>query len=244
MGEMNLTKTITQTAKNQGADLVGTADLSSIRSFHLGEYESLAAVFSRSVSVGIFLMHTIVDQLAKPDELAAILSYHRHAYEVVNQRLDLIASHLASLIQAEGHRAMPIPASLTVDKEQYYGAFSHKLGAHLAGLGWIGKSSLLITPQAGPRVRWATILTDAPLDAMNEEMKSRCGECMECVKICPAGAIHGRQFSANESRDMRVDVHQCDAYRQSRIEVLGVPFLCGLCLYICPFGREIKKHTV
>ncbi|MCK9565162.1 MAG: hypothetical protein M0Q43_03825 [Methanothrix sp.] len=65
--------------------------------------------------------------------------------------------------------------------------FSHKLAAHMAGLGWIGKSCLLITPEAGPRVRWASVLTDAPMKATGYAMAERCGECRKCVDVCPHG---------------------------------------------------------
>ena len=62
----------------------------------------------------------------------------------------------------------PLPAALTVllenlKDERQRAVFSNKLAAHLAGLGWIGKSCLLITPQVGPRVRWVSVLTEAPL---------------------------------------------------------------------------------
>lgn len=102
-------------------------------------------------------------------------------------------------LQHQGYRAFPIPASKrAVVDERVAAIFSHKLAAHMAGLGWIGKSCLLITPQAGPCVRWATVLTDAPMQATGYAMAERCGECRECVEICPQAAFTGRPFREDE----------------------------------------------
>ena len=90
-------------------------------------------------------------------------------------------------------------------KDRQLGFFSHKLAAHLAGLGWIGKSCLLVTLEVGPRVRWASVLTDAPLMA-GEPLEERCGECRGCVEVCPAGAFSGRSFFFDEPRAARFDV--------------------------------------
>jgi hypothetical protein len=61
---------------------------------------------------------------------------------------------------------------------------AHKLAAHLAGLGWIGKSCLLLTEQFGPRVRFVSVLTDAPLEA-GSPLDKPCGKCQVCIDACP-----------------------------------------------------------
>jgi epoxyqueuosine reductase QueG len=117
------------------------------------------------------------------------------------------------------------------------GLFSHKLAAHLAGLGWIGKSCLLIASEVGPRVRWTTILTDAPLEA-GSPLSDRCGDCRLCVEACSSQAFTGRPFDPQEPREARFDAHRCEEYRNHlRDEVTGVR-TCGMCVYICPYGRK------
>jgi epoxyqueuosine reductase QueG len=125
------------------------------------------------------------------------------------------------------------------DEEGLHAAFSHKLAAHLAGLGWIGKSCLLVTPQVGPRVRWASILTDAPLTA-GEPMEERCGECKVCVKACPPQVLTNRNFVSDESREVRYDAHACSVYQKESEEYVKVR-ICGMCVYACPHGREKKN---
>ena len=95
-----------------------------------------------------------------------------YADDIINQRLDHTSSRLGGVLQHMGHRAPPIPSTQqSTYNEQLYGIFSHKMAARLSGLGWIGKCCLLVTPEVGPRVRWGTMLTDAPLKATNKPME-------------------------------------------------------------------------
>jgi epoxyqueuosine reductase QueG len=121
------------------------------------------------------------------------------------------------------------------------GPVSHKLAAHLAGFGWIGKSCLLVTPDNGPRVRWITVLTDAPLQPTGNAMESRCGKCQECVDACPVGAFTGRTFHPDEPREARFDAAACDRYFRE-MEKTGKVAACGMCLYCCPHGRTKKSR--
>ena len=235
---MKLDNLMTESAKAWGADFFGVADLSPAHDAILAQGGPVIAGFPRAVSVGIGLLHAIVDQLPQRAERAVAANYRYHAYDLVNQRLDLMASQLSGALQREGYRALPIPASQRVDDERLCGAFSHKMAAHLAGLGWIGKSCLLVTPRVGPRVRWATILTDAPLSVTGQPMQEQCGDCVECVESCPVKAFTGRPFREDEPREARYAASKCDRYFSRMREQNAGLAVCGLCLYVCPFGRQ------
>jgi len=72
------------------------------------------------------------------------------------------AHHLANLFRREGHRSLPLPAvGCPTDQRFMTAIFSYKHAGELAGLGRIGKHSLLITPEFDPRVRLACVLTGA-----------------------------------------------------------------------------------
>ena len=111
------------------------------------------------------------------------------------------------------------------------------MAARLAGLGWIGKCCLLVTPESGPRVRWGSVLTDASLKATKKPMKDGCGDCQECVDICPTKAFTGEPFREEDPREIRYDAHKCDKYltKLEKTSALGV---CGMCLYVCPYGNN------
>jgi epoxyqueuosine reductase len=225
-----------ETALALGADFCGVADLALAQELVRQLGGELAAQFPRAVSIGVALPSAIVDQLCRHEDKMVALAYRRHGYDTINIRLDQLASRMASILQQVGHRAFPVAASQTIDKERHYGLFSHKLAAHLAGLGWIGKSCLLVTPQVGPRVRWVTVLTDASLEA-GQPVRERCGSCTECVDGCPAHAFTGRHFREDEPREARFDVDKCYVYQRKDREHLG-SILCGMCIYVCPYGRR------
>jgi epoxyqueuosine reductase QueG len=135
---------------------------------------------------------------------------------------------------------MPIPAAKRIDANRVCASVSHKLIARLSGFGWIGKSCLFITPEHGPRVRWTTVFTAAPLEVNDDIMDVRCGSCSLCVNNCPAQAISGRNYADNESREMRFDVSKCIEYLENRRKTAGLN-VCGMCLYICPYGNHGQK---
>jgi epoxyqueuosine reductase len=135
-----------------------------------------------------------------------------------------------------------VPASKRAEDERLCAIFSHKLAAHLAGLGWIGKSCLLVTPQAGPRVRWVSVLTNAPLATTARPLEDRCGGCRQCVDICPVQAFSGQPFRADEPREARYDAHKCNRYFEEMKIRDAESAVRGLCLYVCPYGRG-KEHT-
>jgi epoxyqueuosine reductase len=238
---MDLQHTLRENAEAQGADFFGVADLAPARAAILAQGGPAMAAYPRAISVGIALLNSIVDGLprwADRSDRAVAVHYRQHCYDVVNQRLDLLTSRLSSILQRAGHQALPIPASKRVDDARICAAFSHKLAAHMAGLGWIGKSCLLITPQAGPRVRWATILTDAPLQPTGGPMEQRCGECTLCVDICPVQAFTGEPFRPGEPREKRYDAARCEGHLNALTRQDLDTGVCGLCLYVCPVSSQ------
>lgn len=236
---MILNKKIEDLSKQFGITYFGVADLSIAQDAVIEQGGGIVSRYPYSISLGIPLLKDIVDQLPNRHQRAVVLNYSHHAYDVINQRLDITASIISSFIQNEGYRVLPIPAAERVDDERICASFSHKLGARLAGLGWIGKSCLLVTPQHGPRVRWTSILTDAPLQPTGIPMEEKCDTCKECVDICPTKAFTGRNFCIGEPREIRYDARKCEKY----FEVMKAErqiSVCGMCLYICPFGRKGK----
>jgi epoxyqueuosine reductase QueG len=236
--QMDINLKVKDIADMWGADFVGVADLSPAHEAILAQGGPVVAAYPRAISVGIGLLHTIVDQLPNRSDRAVALSYQYHSYDLINQRLDLLISQMSRFLQREGYRSLPVPASKRADDERICAAFSHKIAAHLAGFGWIGKSCLLVTPEIGPRVRWATVLTDAPLRITGEPTAANCGTCNQCVAICPVQAFTGEPFRASDPRETRYDAGKCDNYFTEMKEKDPELAVCGLCLYVCPHGRK------
>jgi epoxyqueuosine reductase len=233
---MTLQKDLERQARDMGARFFGVADLTVAQEFIVAQGGEFLATYPRALAVGIALNDGIVDQLPRHKEVAAARTYDR-LFDTVNWSLDRIALRLSVALNEHGFRTVLIPASDRVDDEDLLGLFSHKLAARLAGLGWIGPSCLLVTPEIGPRVRWVTVLTDASLEAGNP-ISDQCGDCQRCVEACPPQAFTGRPFDPGEPREARFDVRRCQEYRiHLRDEVSGVR-TCGMCVYVCPHGRK------
>lgn len=237
--EESLKIELEKTAKGLGADLFGVANLTIAQDFICKQGGEHLRKFSRAISIGIRLLDAIVEELYNHEDPKVIFTY-KALYNTVNSRLDHITLLLAKRIQEKGHQAYPIPASQTIDSKKLIGTISHKLAANLSSLGWIGKSCLLITPEYGPRVRFATILTDTPVKA-GSPIDNKCYDCTKCVDICPVKAFTGARFNPSEPREARFKAHLCRNYSEKRREKLGEG-ICGLCVYICPYGRSSKNR--
>ena len=233
---MTLQEELERQARVMGARFFGVADLTVAQEAIVAQGGEFLAAYPRALSVGIALSDGIVDQLPRHKEVAVARTYDR-LYDTVNWSLDRIALCLSVTLNEHGFQTFLIPASDRVNREHLLGLFSHKLAARLAGLGWIGPSCLLVTPELGPRVRWVTVLTDAPLET-GSPLSDRCDDCQRCVETCPAQAFTGRPFDPEEPREARFDVCRCQEYRiHLRDEISGVR-TCGMCVYVCPYGRK------
>lgn len=233
---MGLQTILEETAKNLGAFYFGVADLSLASGGPVTPYEKrLISEYPFAISIGVPLSPEVVERIGEQEDIPALLNYGFHVYNMISPLIDHITSRLTFIIMREGYRAFPIPATQTLDRENLRGIFSNKMAASLAGLGWIGKSCLLVTPDRGPRVRWGTILTDAPLHP-GRPVEVGCGECIVCVEACPADAFTGRNFEPSEPREMRMRARKCDQFLTKRGRNIGTR-VCGMCVYICPWGK-------
>jgi len=225
---------IRRLAHSLGVDKVGFADLSGYED-EFGISERLIRAYPRAISLGVVLLDEVIETIG-PDGPSPIYAYH---YRQVNALLDHVALLVAKFCKEKGYRALPLPASQIVDWPRQLGRISHKAVAVLAGLGWLGKSLLVITPDHGPRVRFTTVLTDMPLET-GEPLRCRCGSCRACVEACPAKAIKDVRFEIRPRR--RDDVFDYLACLKKLEEFARDPsigeLVCGICVKVCPYGRK------
>ena len=108
------------------------------------------------------------------------------------------------------------------------GFISLKLLAKAAGLGWQGRSLLVISPEYGPFHRLIAILTDLPLQA-NEAIKNRCGDCRKCIEACPQNALTFVAFNDHPScREDVLDIQSCLGDNGCLVCILSCPLLKSL----------------
>lgn len=207
-------------AETSGATLFGVADITSFKDKFYIEPASILDDLKYGISIGVRLSGKVLETVI--NEPTKIYAFH---YKRVNSLLDEIALKISTFIQNNGSSALPIPASQVENWENQYGAVSHKLVAHLAGLGFIGRSGLLVNPKFGSQVRYATILTDFPLKTDKPEAGD-CGDCYECVKVCPVEAIK------QDVTDL--DLKACRELLKGFSRRPGIGhFICGICVKVC-----------
>lgn len=106
----------------------------------------------------------------------------------------------------------------------------------MAGLGWIGRQSLLVTREFGTFVLLCELVIDCEVDYYDEPLpeQDRCGACRRCVELCPAQAI-------NENRT--IDARRCIACRTIECDDAGEEplsgwiFGCDVCQSCCPHNK-------
>ena len=187
----------------------------------------------------VTLMFRLSDAVVDEIDGAPTYAYFQH-YRAANALLDRCALLACEMLRRDGARAYPIAASQSVHDrgDKYTGIYQHKSAAVAAGLGWIGKSALFISPVYGPRVRLATVLTDRELPVTGQPMESRCGDCRRCVEACPAGAVKGVNYVRGMAREDIFDAEKCSAHMKKAYGHIGRGAVCGLCMRACPYGQN------
>jgi len=150
----------------------------------------------------------------------------RDYHKVIRARLQKLAYRIEAITGPFGYRAFVDSAPVL-----------EKALARNAGLGWIGKHSNLINPQAGSWFFIGELYTDLPLPTDEPFTKNHCGTCNACIDICPTQAITG---------PYQVDARRCISYltielRGSIPEEFRKPignriYGCDDCQLVCPWN--------
>lgn len=186
------------------------------------ELQEIARRYPRAVVFGYALSAGVLETINDHPTLI-----YKHHYKTINWLLDQTAYHLAALLDMSGSRGLAIPASQTVDWSSQKGHVSHKKLGVAAGLGWIGRSGLLIHPRYGAWVRYVSVLTDLEFEP-DTQISSDCGTCRKCISVCPAQAIS----------ENGVDLVSCRRKLSEFSRQPGIgQYICGVCVKVCDGQR-------
>jgi epoxyqueuosine reductase len=197
--------------------------------------------FNYGISIGRRLDNSIVENIIE----GPTKEYYLH-YRQINEELTVLSLKIAAILNSKNIETLTVAPTVSTGELDtiYYNTLrtdlSHKMVATRAGLGWIGKTDLLITKKFGPRLRLTSLLLKAsPGTNSVPIVKSLCGRCNICVEACPAKAANGKKWNINVEREEFYYPwkcrEQCAEFGRSRLSTDAR--VCGICVALCPVGR-------
>ncbi len=196
-----------------GVDLVGITDLSSITGMPLG-VPTEAALFLRHYHSAIVMGAQIGKLGEQSSGTEASLFLEKAAIEVVDK------------LERKRRHVLTIHTEDEFDPVNRIGLMSLKVLAKSAGLGWQGRSLLIVSPQYGPIHRWIGVLTDMKLPG-DAPIPNQCGDCAMCIEECPTEALKLNDFDDHPAcREDVLDIGLC----------MGDDG-CTECLTVCPWAQ-------
>ncbi|MDD2707345.1 MAG: hypothetical protein PHV34_04990 [Verrucomicrobiae bacterium] len=220
---MLTSKDVKEFAKKAGADLVGMASMDRFegapkqmdpRYIFPGAKTLIALAFRiprgtlRGIEEGTYFInystmgYAHINGIQIPTTLRAVTNFlEDQGWEAVPITME---NHFAAISDGDGKLYNRPTVAVSPDKPVPDVMIHFRIAAVAAGLGEIGHSNLLLTPEFGPRQRVAFILTDAPLEPDPLYEGKLCDHCMRCVKDCG-----GKAISAKETVEVNVAGKKC-----------------------------------
>lgn len=187
-------------ARENGAALVGIAPKQRLMSAPPSADPNYVLPSTRSViSVAVPLDRNIIrDFLSKKEWLT-----HGADQKRIYQQLYTITDRLSDFLRAKGFETKGIEANNiyrpepggidAINRVEMVPDFSNRYAAVAAGIGWLGWSSNLMTPQFGSAVYLTSVLTSAELEADPLLEENPCDKCKLCTTVCPVQMISTRE---------------------------------------------------
>ncbi len=165
-------------------------------------------------------------------ELTPVLARYALGYDyhiIMKKRLYLLLDYIRSQSK---HAAGIVTCDNSPVLEKYW--------AREAGLGWIGKNTLLINNRYGSYLTLGEILLNIPLPP-DQPVRDKCNNCSQCIQACPSHAL---------KKPYLLDTNQCISYltveyrhhynRQQQQISSGHFFGCDICQEACPYNQDLK----
>lgn len=153
----------------------------------------------------------------------------RDYHKLVRKRLATLAKRLQEA--AGGHHRAFVDSAPVLERAI----------AEQAGLGWIGKNSMLINDKAGSWFFLGEIYTDLPLPVSAPKTEKHCGSCTACLDICPTQAFVGPfELDARKCISYLTIEHKGSIEVELRSKIGNRIFGCDDCQLFCPWNKFAK----
>ena len=230
MKDLPLTEQVKSLGRELGLDLIGVCSVNSLpRLENLDHQRNVQAILPEATSVIVGGVRIISSAIQSSRENVRIAQYSTMC---LYNEMERISYRLSRFLDNKGYCSAAVPTYLPIDMYKNLGLvgdISLRHAAVEAGLGSLGLSGLVLTPEYGPRIRFLAVLTDAPLVADSRRGEKLCDDCGICVDRCPVGAI---------SKNGTVDVRKCANEHMK----FGLPGLVRFCRNLVGADNE-QLHT-
>ncbi|HHT17933.1 MAG TPA: epoxyqueuosine reductase [Papillibacter sp.] len=145
----------------------------------------------------------------------------KREFHSLERKMGALARKIAAELEAAGYHSIAKLKS---------GRLPHKTVALRAGLGFIGKNNLLVSPEYGCALVLGKVLTNAPfVTESHPPMAPQCGDCTVCVESCPTGALRGTTWNLSLTRKDMLTRKLCTP--------------CEKCLVLCPYTVKYSTQS-
>jgi epoxyqueuosine reductase len=213
------------------------------RGFH-GEMGYMASHFDKrtdprllvdGAKTVISLSHNYFTNKAQTDPDAPVISkyaFGRDYHKVLKKKLVKLLNQIQEPLGIQNARAFTDSAPVL-----------ERAWAQRAGLGWIGKNTMLIHPRRGSYFFLSELIIDVELE-YDESISDHCGRCRRCIDACPTGAIlpggyvmDGSKCISYATIETRKDIPEF-----FNGKMVNRVFGCDICIEVCPWNRFAKEN--
>ena len=152
-------------------------------------------------------------------------------------KMDAIALNMCIALEKRGIVSVPIPTNESLwdgNTNRWRSIISQKHAAQAAGLGTIGRHSLLITPRFGSMVWLGCILCDAEIEP-DEVLENICTKCNKCVQACPINALESEELNQQACWD--------NAFGEDE-KLQAWVISCHKCRDVCPYNLGADNSLI
>ena len=214
------TKKLKTRARSLGADLIGIAPIERFKT--LSADQSPLSIFPECKSVIVLAKRILRGSIRGVEEGTNFDSTYRFFgfSSLENNFLPQTVYDLTCFIESQNLEAVPLfgyrPEGMAKGQPVAEGKPAPNVivdinfAAAAAGLGQLGLGDFFLTPQYGPRQRFAMILTDAILESDELKTYDFCQNCGDCAKACPLGAINIKTKKTVGPKDVQTQIATID----------------------------------
>jgi epoxyqueuosine reductase len=150
----------------------------------------------------------------------------------------VVKENLHKLLNSIREKAGPVKGRVFVDSAP----IMERQWAAKAGLGWIGKNTLLLNPKMGSYFFLAEIISDLELEP-DMPMNDLCGTCSRCIDACPTGALTPWLLDARKCISYLTIELKGNISEEFRGKYQDWIFGCDICQEVCPWNRFSVANT-